>query len=64
MNKLLQIVIEGNTGSTGTIAEGLGNMVIEKGWKSYIAHGRLPRPSNSNIIKIGNSKYKFCQAPI
>ena len=54
MNKLLQIVIEGNTGSTGTIAEGLGNMVIEKGWKSYIAHGRLPRPSNSNIIKIGN----------
>ena len=52
--KLFQIAVEGNTGSTGTIAESIGRMAIEKGWDSYIAYGRFPRPSLSETIKIGN----------
>jgi putative colanic acid biosynthesis glycosyltransferase len=52
MPNLLQIVVEGNTGSTGTIAETFGNFAIQAGWKSYIAHGRFPRPSSSEIIRI------------
>lgn len=54
MPKLLQIAVEGNIGSTGTIAEAIGVLVMEHGWESYIAHGRFPRPSKSQIIKIGN----------
>ncbi len=52
--KILQIVVEGNVGSTGTIAEAIGLVAIKNNWVSYIAHGRFPRPSKSNIIKIGN----------
>jgi putative colanic acid biosynthesis glycosyltransferase len=55
MPKILQIVVEGNRGSTGTIANAIGQMVIDKGWESYIAFGRYKRPSNSNLIKIGNT---------
>jgi len=51
--KLLQIVVEGNTGSTGTIAEAIGGMALSYGWESYIAHGRYPRKSTSKIIRIG-----------
>lgn len=51
--RLLQIVVEGNTGSTGTIAEAIGKIVIKEGWDSIIAHGRFPRPSESKIIRIG-----------
>jgi putative colanic acid biosynthesis glycosyltransferase len=54
MPKLLQICVEGNTGSTGTIAESIGGLVMKRGWESYIAHGRFPRPSKSNIIHIGS----------
>jgi putative colanic acid biosynthesis glycosyltransferase len=52
MIKLLQICVEGNVGSTGTIAESIGEMAIEKGWESYIAHGRWPRPSKSQTFRI------------
>jgi len=54
MNKLLQICAEGNIGSTGTIAEAIGELVMQQGWESYIAHGRFPRPSKSKIIRIGS----------
>jgi putative colanic acid biosynthesis glycosyltransferase len=54
MGKLLQICVEGNTGSTGTIAELIGQFMIQKGWESYIAYGRFPRPSKSNLIRIGS----------
>lgn len=54
MLKLFQICVEGNTGSTGRLAESIGSLVIKHGWESYIAHGRFPRPSKSNILKIGN----------
>jgi putative colanic acid biosynthesis glycosyltransferase len=59
MPVLLQICVEGNTGSTGRIAEALGKLVILNGWDSYIAHGRFPRPSESKIIKIGSGSDIF-----
>jgi glycosyltransferase involved in cell wall biosynthesis len=52
MPKLLQIVVECNTGSTGTIAEAIGNIAIKNGWESYIAYGRPYKPSNSYTYKI------------
>jgi len=53
MPTILQITIDGNMGSTGRIAEAIGNLAISRGWDSYIAHGRFTRPSESKIIKIG-----------
>jgi glycosyltransferase involved in cell wall biosynthesis len=55
MPSLLQIVVEGNRGSTGRIAESLGEFVLNHGWESYIAYGRFSRPSLSKKIKIGTS---------
>jgi putative colanic acid biosynthesis glycosyltransferase len=52
--KLLQICVEGNTGSTGTIAESIGQFVMQNGWESFIAYGRFPRPSKSNLLRIGS----------
>ncbi len=52
--KLLQICIEVNSGSVGRIAEQIGNVVLEKGWESYITYARKRNPSNSQVIKIGN----------
>ncbi|GGW51680.1 glycosyltransferase [Arenibacter certesii] len=56
MNKLLQINSVVNTGSTGRIAEDIGDYVMSMGWKSYIAYGRYGNKSNSHLIKFG-SKY-------
>jgi putative colanic acid biosynthesis glycosyltransferase len=55
MPTLLQICVEGNTGSTGRIAEGIGIAALNRGWKSYIAYGRFPRPSKSSLIRIGST---------
>jgi len=54
MPKILQICVEGNTGSTGSIAEAIGAYVLAHNWESYIAFGRFPRPSVSKIIRIGS----------
>ena len=54
MPKVFQICVEGNRGSTGIIAEGLGKTIISKGWDSYIAYGRFKRPSKSKTIRIGS----------
>lgn len=54
MPGLLQITVEGTAGVTGRIAEEIGILAMEKGWKSYIAYGRDPRPSKSNLIRIGS----------
>jgi len=54
MTKVLQISIEVNSGSVGKIAEQIGEVVIEKGWKSYITCARNNNPSKSEVIKIGN----------
>lgn len=52
--RLLQINTVVNTGSTGRIAEEIGQMVIEQGGESYMAFGRNgDRPSKSHKIKIG-----------
>lgn len=52
--KILQINTVVNTGSTGRIAEEIGQAIQKIGWKSYIAYGRNSRPSMSDIIRIGN----------
>lgn len=53
MKTLLQINSVVNSGSTGRIAEDIGQLAIIKRWKSYIAYGRNERPSKSKKIKIG-----------
>ena len=55
MKTLLQINSVMNTGSTGRIAEEIGQKAIAAGWQSYIAYGReTNRPSQSHKIRIGN----------
>jgi putative colanic acid biosynthesis glycosyltransferase len=56
MKKLLQINSVINSGSTGRIAEEIGQTAIDTGWESYIAYGRNERPSSSKLIKIGTDK--------
>jgi putative colanic acid biosynthesis glycosyltransferase len=51
---LYQINVEANYGSTGKIAEALGNMVQQKGGTSFLAHGRKYRESSLNTYKVGN----------
>jgi len=53
MPKLLQINSVVNSGSTGRIAEEIGQTAISNGWRSYIAYGRNERPSESKLIRIG-----------
>ncbi len=55
MPKLLQINSVVNKGSTGRIAEQIGDFGLNLGWKSFIAHGRGGGESVSETIKIGNS---------
>lgn len=52
---LLQINTVVNSGSHGRIAEEIGQLVLAKGWNSYIAYGRNDRPSQSKLLKIGNA---------
>ena len=54
MKTLLQINSVVNTGSTGRIAEEIGQTAMAHGWNSYIAYGRNDRPSQSKLIRIGN----------
>lgn len=50
---VLQINTVINSGSTGRIAEEIGQKILDLGWESYIAYGRNDRPSKSQKIKIG-----------
>ena len=52
--KLLQINSVVNSGSTGRIAEEIGQTAMASGWDSYIAYGRNERPSASKLKRIGN----------
>ena len=54
MPKLFQINVTANHGSTGKIAEQIGQLVIDKGWQSTIAYGRCPRESQSELIRVGS----------
>ena len=60
MSIFLQICVEGNSCSTGRIAEEIGILALQKGWESDIAYGRFPRPSKSNTIRIGSDLEVFC----
>lgn len=51
--KLLQINSTLNWGSTGRIAEEIGQVVLSKGWESYIAYGRQCNKSKSQSFRIG-----------
>lgn len=51
---LLQINASVNTGSTGRIAEEIGQRAIAEGYVSYIAYGREARESQSRLIRIGS----------
>lgn len=55
---LLQINSTVNTGSTGRIAEEIGQRAIAAGYDSYIAYGRDARNSQSKLIRIG-SKWNY-----
>lgn len=55
MKKLLIINVTVNSGSTGRIAEEIGQTAINNGYKTYFAYGRTARESKCKIIKIGNS---------
>ncbi len=54
MAVLLQINVTANWGSHGRIAEDIGELAMEHGWKSYIAYGRYANKSKSEIYKIGS----------
>ena len=50
--RLLQINVVCNSGSTGKIAEGIGNLAMDRGWESYVAWGRWANPSKSHSFRI------------
>lgn len=54
-NTILQINVNLNSGSTGRIVEDIGDLLIERGDKSYSAYGRYFSSSTSEPIKIGSS---------
>lgn len=54
MPKLLEINVSANSGSTGRIAEEIGQTAISNGYDSYFGYGRLGRPSKSTLIRIGS----------
>lgn len=51
--KLMLINTSVNSGSTGRIAEEIGQTAIYNGYESYFAYGRLARESKCKLIKIG-----------
>jgi putative colanic acid biosynthesis glycosyltransferase len=54
--RVLQINSVANSGSTGRIAEEIGNVLMAHGHESYIAYGRGCATSTSKLIKIGSQK--------
>lgn len=53
--KLLQLNVSVNYGSTGKIAEEIGQVAINHGWESIIAYGRSANSSISKLIKVGHN---------
>lgn len=54
MKKLFQINSTLNWGSTGRIAEEIGQAAMAEGWDSYIACGRYQNESASHVVQMGN----------
>ena len=52
---LVQINMTANWGSSGRIAEQIGDIAQKINWDSYIVYGRYANDSKSNLIKIGSS---------
>lgn len=55
MPTLLQINVTANSGSHGRIADEIGQLAIERGWRSVIAYGRWANPSKNELIRIGTN---------
>ncbi len=55
MPTLLQINSSANASSHGKIAEAVGRLAMEQGWRSFIAYGRRVNPSKSELIHVGTS---------
>lgn len=53
MPTILQINVDANNGSNGSIARDIGDIALSKGWRSIIAYGRKHIPSNSELIRVG-----------
>ena len=53
--KVLQINTVCNWGSTGRIAEEIGQCVINEGWQSFFLYGRNITNSKSNTMRVGNN---------
>ena len=56
MPTLFQINVTANWGSTGRIAEDIGQLAMAKGWESHIAYGRYVNESKSLLYHIGTKK--------
>ena len=54
MPTLFQINVTSNWGSTGKIAEQIGQKALAAGWDCYIAYGRMANPSGLGVVKVGN----------
>ena len=53
MATIIQINVCNNIYSTGKIAGAIGDLIVKRGWKSYIAYQRAYKESLSEPIKIG-----------
>ena len=56
MSKLLLINTSVNSGSTGRIAEEIGQTAISQGFESFFGFGRIGRSSKSTLIRIGSNR--------
>lgn len=54
--KILQLNTRINSGSTGRIAEDIGQVFLANGHESHVAFGRGDRPSASEKIRIGSQR--------
>lgn len=54
MSTLFQINVVANSGSTGRIAEGIAEAVINDEWTCYTAYGRWGNSSKTQLYKIGS----------
>lgn len=52
--KVLQINVDANNASTGSIARNIASLVVSDGGESYIAYGRKCVPSSFPLIQIGS----------
>ncbi len=57
--RILQINSSVNTGSTGRIAEEIGQALLSAGHESWIAYGRPERRSASSTLRIGGKTGQF-----